>query len=333
MLDMKEGNTSTSKVISLGTKIPLPPAQIAEMIKSGKWKSIEKMNIDDFVYEVSPNEYEPFMKSIIQSRPETYDPTFVERAVRRSKAGINNSKSATVVYFPETSVINGEEIESNSFRLIDRTHGMVIDKYLGKKEKIANVVNFKHDLGSNELKLYRLANLLNKVDDEVQPLVDEAIKTELYRLMDKRVSEGKEGKPSDEERRSFLKDYPQINDRIWSNWVSGHKTGGRRSPRITYSDSALTAFHDSLKNMKCYEGWVIIKPTTTVSWSGEALGRAIIKCCDNEMRKLLIPLYANNDAQSKSLSGGKLEEKIKIKFNQLKEFYNFEEFEYVMMNY
>ena len=42
------------------------PSEIAVLTKRGKWKDIQKMNIDNYVYEVSPNEYAPIMDSIIQ---------------------------------------------------------------------------------------------------------------------------------------------------------------------------------------------------------------------------------------------------------------------------
>ena len=317
----------------------IKPEEIAEAIRLNKWSSTENMDIDNFVYEVTPNEYAPIMDAIIQSRPETYNPDFVKRQVRKSKAGINVSSPATVVYFPDEAIVNGDEIDSNSYRLIDRTHGMVINKYLGKSKLNAYVVNYKHDLESNELSIYRLANLLNRVDNEVQPLSDEAIKLELYRLMDKRIAKGKDGKPSNEERKSFLKAYPQIDDRVYTNWVSNHTSGGRRDPIIKYSLAELQAFHGQLKNMNCYDGWVIISPTTTASWSGEALGRAIMQCTDKEKKKLLIPLYASNVAQAKLLkkkpdgSISDFEKKIKDKFFKIKEFWGFEELEYILMKF
>ena len=317
----------------------MKPEEIAEAIRSDKWSSTEMMKIDNFVYEVTPNEYAPIMDAIIQSRPETYSPDFVKRQVRKSKAGINVSLPATVVYFPDAAVVNGEEINSNSYRLIDRTHGMVINKYLGNSKLIANVVNFKYDLRSNELLIYRLANLLNRADYEVQPLLDEAIKLELYRLMDKRIAEGKEGKPSDEERKGFLSAYPQIDDRVYTNWVANHTSGGRRAPIVKYSQDELQAFHDQLVKMNHYDGFVIIAPTTTASWSGEALGRAIMECNRAEKRKLLIPLYASNATQANRLkkkpdgSMSDFESKIKTRFSELRTFLNFEEFEYILMKF
>jgi len=310
-------------------------SEIVAEIKNETWPDTLEMDITEYVREVSPNQFAPIMKKLIQSRPVIYDPVFVERSVRRSKnqPNINKSLPATVVFFPEDTIINGQKIESNTYILIDRIHGMVIDRYLGKTVKIANVVNFKKDLGSDELKLYRLGNLLNDVEIELQPLVDDAIKMELYRLMDKRISEGKEGKPSDEERKSFLRDYSQINVHQWSIWVANHTSGGRSAPYIKYSTAERKVYHEELKDRKSYEDWVISTPSTIMSYSGETLGRVLIECCTNETRKLLMPLYASNDSQFKKLKEGKIQKKIENRFKELKEFYYMEEMEFIIMKF
>ena len=318
------------------------PSDIAFIIKSEKWENIEEMNIDNFVYEVSPKEYAPKMDSIIQSRTYTYNPEFVERQVRKSNAGFYFSEPATIVYFPEETVIDDQVIPSNSYRLVDRTHGMVIDKYIGKTKKTCNIVNFKHDLDSDVLSIFRFANKLNETVIELQGLEDDAIKNEIYRLMDQRISEGKEAKPSDKERQSFFDDYSQIDDRQWSNWVSNHTEGGRRAPNIQYSKDELQVFRNALIQMKQYEDYIIPMPTTVKSWSGEALGRAISECCEGytdsdgkrvKPKKLLIPLYASNWKQYEDLKDGKMEKRIKSKFKELKDFLEFDALEHTMLKY
>ena len=318
------------------------PSDIAFIIKSEKLENIEEMNIDNFVYEVSPKEYAPKMDSIIQSRTYTYNPEFVERQVRKSNAGFYFSEPATIVYFPEETVIDGELIPANSYRLVGGVHGMTTDKYMGETNKLCNIVNYKHDLDSNEGKLFRLGNCLNIVNKEEQGLENGALKNEIYRLMDKRISEGKEAKPSDKERQSFFDDYSQIDDRQWSNWVSNHTEGGRRAPNIQYSKDELQAFRNALIQMKCYEGYIIPMPTTVKSWSGEALGRAISECCEGytdsdgkrvKPKKLLIPLYASNWKQYEDLKDGKMEKRIKSKFKELKDFLEFDALEHTMLKY
>ncbi len=318
------------------------PSDIAFIIKSEKWGNIEEMDIDNFVYEVSPKEYAPKMNSIIQSRTYTYNPEFVERQVRKSNAGFYFSEPATIVYFPEETVIDDQVIPSNSYRLVDRTHGMVIDKYIGKTKKTCNIVNFKHDLDSDVLSIFRFANKLNETVIELQGLEDDAIKNEIYRLMDKRKGEGKEAKPSDKERQSFFDDYPQIDEAQWRNWVSNHVSGGRRAPNIQYSKDELQAQWEALQNLQCYQDYIILKPRTIKAWTGEAIGSAVWECCEGwvdgegkkvQPRKVLIPLYASNQKQFEDLKDGRVEARIKSKFKALEKFLKFKALEYLMLKY
>ena len=318
------------------------PSDIAVMCKSEKWGNVEEMNIDNFVYEVSPNEYAPKMDSIIQSRTYTYDPNFVAKNVRKAKNGECFSDPATIIYFPEETEIDGEVIPSNSYRLVDRTHGMVIDKYIGKTKKKCNIVNFKHDLDSNVLRIFRFANKLNEEIKEEQGLEDEAIRNEIWRLMDQRISEGKDAKPSDEERQSFFDDYSQMDEAQWRKWVSNHVSGGRRAPNIAYSKDELQATLETLKKMKQYEDYIILQPRTIKAWTGEAIGSALMQCCEGyvngegkkvQPRKVLIPLYASNRKQYEDLKDGKMEDNIKSKFKDLEKFLEFDKFEHLMLKY
>jgi len=309
-------------------------SEIAEKIKNETWESIQEFNIDDYVSLVSPGEYAPNMDAILQSRPGTYNSEFVESKVQESLSGENYSRPATLVFFPEDTVVFGIKIDSGTFMLIGGCHGMVIDRYLGMNKKFGYVVNFKEDLNSDEEKLNRLANLLNVVKDESQQLPLDAIKLEIYRLMDRRIAAGLDGKPSDEERKSFLEDYRgTLNDRQWTNYISNHKFGGRSAPRIEYSRPERTAYHNALKDMKSYENYVVSTPSTVISWSGETLARAMVECCDTDTRKLLMPLYARNIDQVKSLETGTILKKITTRFAELKEFYHMEEMKFIIMKY
>ena len=320
----------------------LTPSDIAVMCKSEKWETVEEMNIDNFVYEVIPNEYAPKMDSIIQSRMITYNPNFVAKNVRKAKNGECFSDPATIIYFPEETEIKDEVIPSNSYKLVGGVHGMTTDRYLGDSKKKCNIVNFKHDLDSDVGKLFRLANCLNKVAKEEQGLEDEAIRNELYMLMDRREAEGKEAKPSAEERQSFFDDYPQMDEAQWRNWIANHTSGGRTSPNIAYSKDELQATLETLKKMKQYEDYIILQPRTIKAWTGEAIGSALMQCCEGyvngegkkvQPRKVLIPLYASNRKQYEDLKDGKMEDNIKSKFKDLEKFLEFDKFEHLMLKY
>ena len=309
------------------------PSEIAVLTKRGKWKDIQEMNIDNYVYEVSPNEYAPKMDSIIQSRMVTYNPELVAMNVRKSKSGVSFSEPSTIVYFPEKATINGKVIESNSYLVIGGIHGALIDRHLGKLEKNANIINFKIDLNSEVWKVNRLANLLNIPKVEEQALENDAIKLEIHRLMDSRAEQGLDAKPSEEQRKGFFNDYSQLDTAAWSNYVSSHKLGGRREPDKVYTQAELDAFKTQLENMSQYDGYCITDPCAVASWNSAILGRALITCCNNEMKKLLIPLYAKNATQTKSLKSGKLEPKIKRQMKDLKEFLNMEDISCIIMKY
>ena len=320
------------KVITSNSK-ELSPREICDLIKEDNWDSVLEIEIDDYVVEITPGTFIPNSVKIFQSRPIIHDPEFVQKKVTESKNGKTYREKSTIVYFPEKVKINGKVVESNSYLFIGGTHGVLIDRHLGKTKKDANIVNFKLDLDSDEGKINRLANLLNIPEVEYQALENDAIKLEIHRLMDRRAEQGLDAKPSDEQRTSFLKDYPQIDATRWSNWVSSHKLGGRREPDKVYTQAELDAFKTQLENMSQYDGYCITDPCAVASWNSAILGRAIITCCNNEMKKLLIPLYAKNATQTKSLKSGKLEPKIKRQMKDLKEFLNMEDISCIIMKY
>jgi len=320
------------KVITSNSK-ELSPSKICDLIKEDSWDSVQKIVLDDYVVEVTPGTFIPNVTKHFQSRPIIHSPEYVQKKVTESKNGKTYREKSTIVYFPEKATINGKVIESNSYLFIGGIHGVLIDRHLGKTEKDANIINFKIDLNSEEWKVNRLANLLNIPEVEYQALENNAIKLEIHRLMDRRAEQGLDAKPSDEQRTSFLKDYPQIDATRWSNWVSSHKLGGRREPDKVYTQAELDAFKTQLENMSQYDGYCITDPCAVASWDSAILGRAIITCCDKEMKKLLIPLYAKNATQTKSLKSGKLEPKIKNKMKELKEFLDWEDISCIIMKY
>ena len=59
----------------------------------------------------------------------------------------------TVVFFPDDTEYEGHKIRAGSFCVIGGAHGTVICHRVGVLRKDYNLVNFKHDLDSNVLKL------------------------------------------------------------------------------------------------------------------------------------------------------------------------------------
>lgn len=307
--------------------------QIVDLIKTDNWMSVQKIAIDDYVVEVEPDTFIPNATKHFQSRPIIHNPEFVKKKVTESKNGETYTEKSTIIYFPEKVKINNQIIESNSYLFIGGIHGILIDRHLGILEKDANIINFKIDLNSEAWMVNRIANMLNIPKLEQQALENDAIKLEIHRLMDDRVEQGLDAKPSDEERERFLRDYPQLDTAMWSNYVSSHKLGGRRDPDRVYTQAELDAFKTQLENMNQYDGYYITDPCAVASWNSAILGRALIACCNSEMKKLLIPLYAKNATQTKSLKSGKLEPKIKRQMKDLKEFLDMEDISPIIMKY
>ena len=330
---MNEDNMKAQlKVVTSNSK-ELSPSKICDLIKKDSWDSFQKIVLYDYVVEVTPGTFIPNVTKHFQSRPIIHSPEYVQKKVTESKNGITYREKSTIVFFPEKAEINGKVIESNSYLVIGGIHGVLIDRHLGKLEKNANIINFKIDLNSEVWKVNRLANLLNIPKVEEQALENDAIKLEIHRLMDSRAEQGLDAKPSEEQRKGFFNDYSQLDTAAWSNYVSSHKLGGRREPDKVYTQAELDAFKTQLENMSQYDGYCITDPCAVASWNSAILGRALIACCNNEMKKLLIPLYAKNATQTKALKSGKLEPKIKRQMKDLKEFLNMEDISCIIMKY
>ena len=187
------------------------PKEIVSMIMNDTWKSKQPYDIRDFMIEDSPNYFIPNLSKLLQVREFTYNNDFF-----------------------------GKKIQGNSEFTLGGTHGGVIKTRLGIFEDEYYVINFKLHLNSDTMKVVRIGNLLNQRRKRFNDLSDESIRNEFYQLMDKRKKDGLEAKPSDEEKRDFLDAYPQISIMTIANWIAHHKKdGGRREPRITYTQKKV----------------------------------------------------------------------------------------------
>ena len=151
--------------------------------------------------------------------------------------------------------------------------------------------------------------------------------------MDKRVSQGKDGHPSESERESFLGDYPQIDIKQWANWVSNHETGGRRDPVVKHSIAELKSYYNTLENMECYKDYHITEPAPVASCFGGVLGGALTKCSEKKKRKHLIPLFAATASQTEGLVSGNLKKKTETRMKNIQEFYHMEDIKIIWMKY
>ena len=311
------------------------PEKIVDIIKAKKWEHNIDFPIDRFVKKVGKNKYAVDGKYIIQSKPEAIDYDFVQRQVRRAKSGKEFRNDAVCVFFPEDTEIDGKKIEGGTYRLIDRTHGMVIDATLGYTDKSTNIVNFEKHLGSDEGNLWRFANKLNDpIKEEDQGLPDGAIRDEIHRKMDRRVKDGEDATPSKEEREGFLNAYAQLDIHQYSAHVSNHEYGGRRKTTIMHTKEELKAHHKDLKKDPTYEGYYIAPPAHVAAWD-TAIGNALQnkEVTIDKTNKILMCFHSTSAAQTKKLESNFYQNAIEKKLDELKIRFSIDEFDYCLMDY
>ena len=304
------------------------PSEIATMTKEGTWKDSQEFNVLDFLKKTGPDEYVPNLEKMLQIRDIQINWDFINRAVTKiettgNRDGLN--KKGTVVFFPDDAEYERTKIRAGSFCVIDGSHGTVISQRVGQLKKEYYLVNFKHDLDSNVLKLKRLANKLNEIFEESQGTGNNDIRNEFWSLMDSRIEYGKCAKPTREEQDDFLQEYPQINQSTVTNWMAHHKEGGRRAATIQYSDVQLGDFKVQLSTMECYKDYNILQPMILGAWNDKALARVIIESerglnvkpldARQGKKKVLVPLWAKSATAMQALEKGDIQQTIEDSYN------------------
>ena len=303
------------------------PSEIALMIKEDRWKDVQEFDVRSFLKKVAPDEYVPNPKKFIQVKDKLIDWEFIEKTVTKIQTSNDFSglTKGTVVYFPEGGEYEGMTILAGTFAVIGGSHGTVLSERVGVLKKEYNLINFKHDLDSNILKLRRLGNKLNDKFVQDQGLNNESIKLEFWALMDSRVERGEDAKPTRAEQDDFLKDYSQISQATLTNWMAHHKEGGRRAAAIQYTDTELDDFKVKLSNMECYKDYNILEPMVLGAWNDRAISRAVIESerglnvkpldARQGKKKVLVPLWAKSATDMQRLEKGDIQQTIEDKYN------------------
>ena len=304
------------------------PSEIATMTKERTWKDSQEFNVLDFLKKTGPDEYVPNLEKMLQIRDIQINWDFIDRAVTKiettgNRDGLN--KKGTVVFFPDDAEYEGTKIRAGSFCVIDGSHGTVITQRVGQLKKEYYLVNFKHDLDSNVLKLKRLANKLNEIFIESQGTGNNDIRNEFWSLMDSRIEDGECAKPTREEQDDFLEEYRQIKQATLTNWMAHHKEGGRRAATIQYSDVQLGDFKVQLSIMECYKDYNILQPMVLGAWNDKALARVIIESARGlnikpldarqGKKKVLVPLWAKSATDMQRLEKGDIQQTIEDSYN------------------
>ena len=285
---------------------------LAKDIETGKRPS-SNVNLIQFFTQLSNGEYVPNPETRVQVRNRDRDTDFIDRIVTKVEQTGDRSKLSTLttVYFPETEQL----------KLLNGNHTAEIELRLGIHDAPAVTVDFEKDLNGKESLLRRLGNLLNKEEVERNSTSRDDVKAELYDIMNERIAEGKDAKPSDDEIDELIALYPFVDRRAIGQWISYHEVGGTRRPLKTYSKQELKEQREFYKRQRKYsKDYVVLEPRTTERWDNTGVAQAFIQCKKENKTKVLIPFYCESFAQSERLENGE-DVKIAKFYKELGEYY------------
>jgi len=273
--------------------------KLVKEIESGR-RPTKKVNILQFFTQLRNGEYVPNPETRFQVRNRDRDVDFIDRIVNKVSQTGDRSKlgTPTIVSFSST------EASVEELKLLNGNHTTEIKVRLGIHDSEAFVVNFEKDLGGKMSSLRRLGNLLNKEEIERTSTSADDVRNELYEIMDERIAEGKDAKPSDDEINELISLYPFINRHSIGQWISYHETGGTRRAMNTYSVQQLKEQREFYGKQRKYRDYVILPPRTLSAWSHTGIAEAFSGCMKENKRKVLIPFYCNSVAESKKLENG-----------------------------
>lgn len=284
---------------------------LAKDIETGKRPS-SNVNLIQFFTQLSNGEYVPNPETRVQVRNRDRDTDFIDRIVTKVEQTGDRSKLSTLttVYFPETEQL----------KLLNGNHTAEIELRLGIHDAPAVTVDFEKDLNGKESLLRRLGNLLNKEEVERNSTSRDDVKAELYDIMNERIAEGKDAKPSDDEIDELIALYPFVDRRAIGQWISYHEVGGTRRPLKTYSKQELKEQREFYKRQRKYsKDYVVLEPRTTER-RDLGVAQAFIQCKKENKTKVLIPFYCESFAQSERLENGE-DVKIAKFYKELGEYY------------
>ena len=315
---------SSNLKLTMVSNTNVPIDDIASAIKDGTWDCVEKdVDLLQFMKKINPDVYIIDDEKRFQSRDTTLDYSFVDSQVMKVKTTGDKSglKMPVLLYFPEEVEYEGTVFPADSYAILDRNHGTVIQVRCGITTSNCYVVNYEMHLESKMSNVRALANLLNLVWEETQGTLIEHIKTEYHTKMDEKLVEKLDGYLTDAENKVFLKRYPQINSTSLANFASSHNiVGGRRKPLKKWSDIELVLEQTKIAKKKEYKDFIILSPRSAGSWNGEASGNANWKSMDENNEKLLFIFYPNTMTQTTT----KYQDRLRTRFEQYATHYNLE---------
>ena len=287
--------------------------KLAKDIESGN-RSSKDIDITQFFKKLSGGEYIPDMDKRTQVRNKDRDVDFVERTVNKINKTGDRSKLSTLttVFFPKTSTV----------KLLNGNHTAEIELLLGMQKASANSINFDTELGGKMSLARRLGNLLNREEVERNSTSADDVRGELYAIMDERIAEGKDAKPSESEIQELIELYPFVSRPTIGQWISYHQQGGsRRAPLKSYSGEELKQQKEFYTKQRKYRDYVILAPRTLGAWESTGVAQSFIQCKNENKTKVLVPFYCASVAESEKLEKGE-DVKIEKFYKELGEYYD-----------
>ena len=287
--------------------------KLHKQIESGE-RPTKNIELTQFFTKLSNGEYVPNSKTRIQVRDRDRDVDFIERIVNKVNQTGDRSKlsNLTCVYFPET----------NEIKLLNGNHTAEIQLQLGIHKAEAVTIDFEKDLGGKMSSVRRLGNLLNREEVERNSTSADDVKKELYEIIDERIAEGKDPKPTEDEKNELIELYPFISRYTLGQWICNHQeAGSKRAPLKTYSKQELKEQKEFYKKQRKYKDYVILEPRGLDRWDNTGVAQAFIQCKNENKTKVLIPFYCKSVGQSEVLDNGE-DVKIEKFYKELGEHFN-----------
>ena len=286
--------------------------KLVKDIESGN-RPTNDINITQFFTKLNNGEYVPDMSKRIQVRNRDRDVDFVERIINKIIKTGDRSKlnPLTTIFFPKT----------NTVKLCNGNHTVEIELGVGMTTAPANSVNFDTELDGKMSLARRLGNLLNREEIERNSTSADDVKGELYDIMDERLADGKDAKPSDDEIQELIDLYPFVSRATIGQWISYHNQGGsRRAPLKSYSAEELKQQRVFYTKQRKYRDFIVLPPRTLGAWESTGVAQSFIQCKNENKTKVLVPFYCASVAESEKLEKGE-DVKITNFYKELGEYY------------
>ena len=287
---------------------------IAKQIRSRTYKRKVVIDLRHYFTEISPDEWSPNPDTRIQVRDTDRSLAFIDEICNTIKATGDTSllDAIVVVYFKKT----------DEYKIIGGNHTSEIKIRLGIYESDAYVVDYEDDLQGRESVAIDFGNELNNPEKRERPVTESDVRNIVFTHIDENVKMGlKDSKPNEEWKKNLHARYPFVSMQTIGQWISNHdQVGGRRNPAKTWSAVEKENHHESIKNRFDYQGYNVIAPRQLNSWDQTAISTVVNYHVQNPSQKdYVLIFFADSAKQSVELVSGNIRDKIKERYNLIRE--------------